>query len=153
VLSALGDETFGAWLAGLIDGEGCFTIQHDRRDGSYRCHFALKLRADDGPLLEALCERTALGQIYREGRRPPSRPCLSWRISSRPDCVALAALLERTPPQSKKARDFEIWRQAVDVWVTRAPRRGSRWGPAKSGDDWSKMAELDVRLRAVRAYA
>ena len=148
----MNDQEFAAWLAGFIDGEGSFSIAPDRRDDSFRCSFKLKLRADDRAVLEQVQSRLRIGSVSREKRRPPSRPCYAWRVSSQADCQALIALLDAAPLQSKKRRDYEIWREAVALWVSRERRRGSRAGPATSGDDWSGMARLYVRLREVRAY-
>src|SRR4051812_25416446 len=65
--AALDADGFGHWLAGFIDGEGCFRLHtlYDSRYAYtyYACYFALDLRDDDTAVLEECVKRTGLGRV------------------------------------------------------------------------------------------
>lgn len=117
-----GDE-LGWRLAGLVDGEGCFHISRDPRKGNYKCGFTVGMRADDAAFLDLMQRSTGLGSIYQItptvktlSRRPGTNPQTHWLVARKADVLALAAMLDRYPPLSKKAGDFAIWREAVEAW-------------------------------------
>ncbi len=107
---------FGPWLAGFVDGEGNFDIHKQQRESGdyYYCRFELSLRADDGGVLQML-QRVLGGKVYYglpgEGQNEKGR----WEIVSREECLRLVDVFDRFPLQSKKARDFKIWREALAV--------------------------------------
>lgn len=144
------DPAFGNWLAGLIDGEGCFFIRTGQQ--RYSCRFALRLRNDDAPLLALIHETTGLGSVYWAWRRAPHadgsprNSTASWDIQKKAECRALIALLDDFPLRSKKARDFAVWRKAVEWWSLEG-KRGSG-GPR----DWAPMVAYRAELAQARAY-
>jgi hypothetical protein len=141
------DTEFGHWLAGFIDGEGCFRVHREKGGGYYACHFTLKLRDDDRAILEDIVARTGIGHLKPDLVRGSSKPAVVWVVQSKAECVRLVALLDRFPLRAKKRRDYEIWRQAVAHWVT-APR-GNRWhGPR----DWTQMIAFKHAIEDARAY-
>jgi LAGLIDADG endonuclease len=160
-------DGFGHWLAGFIDGEGCFLISpHHHRRGSqsclysyttWQCEFILMLRLDDADILGEVAIRTGLGRI-REARitekmraaRPGTQPQAIWRIRTRSECIRLVALLEQFPLRAKKRRDFEIWRVAVNEWQKVRPKPSA--GVANAAI-WSRMAALREALSAGRAVS
>jgi hypothetical protein len=152
MLRALTDEQFRWWLAGFIDGEGCFAINHDRKRDFYHCQFSLKQRDDNGAVLEEIAERTGLGKVYDHTRRGPSRPQRSWRVTLKDDVLALVEFLDQAPSQTIKRRDYVIWREAVHLWIARTPHHGGRYGRSVEGDDWAEIASLRQRLKDVRQY-
>jgi hypothetical protein len=142
------DDAFGHWLAGFIDGEGCFKITRISRSVTYRCQFSLGVRVDDLATLEAVRDRLGFGSIYRfPGRRESNtRASARWDIINKRDGRALVDLLDRFPLRSKKARDYAIWREAMLLWWT---YRGNRWhrdGP------WDRIAELKAELERARRF-
>ena len=136
------------WLAGFIDGEGCFRVHKEKGGGYYACHFALKLRDDERAILERIVTETSIGHIKPDiTGRGNSRPCLVWVVQSKAECVKLVALLDEFPLRAKKSRDYAIWREAVCYWQTM--KRGNRWhGPR----DWSRMIAFKSAIEAARAY-
>lgn len=141
------DSEFGHWLAGFIDGEGCFRIHKEKGGGYYACHFTLKLRDDDRAILEEIVSRTGIGHLKPDVVRGTSKPALIWVVQSKAECVKLVDLLDRFPLRAKKRRDWRIWRRAVRHWVT-APR-GNRWHGAR---DWSLMIAYKSAIEKARAY-
>lgn len=142
------DREFGHWLAGFIAGEGCFRVHKEKGGTYYACHFTLKLRDDDRPILDEIAERTGIGfvkaDVVRSGN---SKPCATWTVQSKAECVKLVALLDQFPIRARKRRDYAVWREAVAYWV--AQRKGSRWhGPR----DWSAMIAYKAAIEDARAY-
>lgn len=145
---------FGHWLAGFIDGEGCFTIDRigkKNRTACYACRFSLRLRNDDSPIVDEIHRRTGLGQIVAKALQTnptwESKPAVVWQVFSRADCLGLVALLDRHPLRAKKARDYALWREAVVVWGT-----ARRTSTGANAPVWARMLELRERLQAVREY-
>ena len=139
------DPAFGHWLAGLIDGEGCFTVS--RQSHGYGARFRLSLRDDDAAILKEIHVRLGLGTLGRRerSRRVNAKPCLEWTVESRPDAEELVEILDRYPLRSKKAADYTVWKRAVKVssampYRTRAKR------------DWGPLIELKQQLESVRQY-
>ena len=140
--TSISDE-FGHWLAGFIDGEGCFHIKRVGGDGgSFICTFIIGLRQDDRPILEEIRERTGLGSLYvtRRGGRAQVR----WEVARKDECVRLAELLQVYPLRAKKARDLAIWVEALRAWQLVVARRRA---------DWGRMREMKAQLEAGRVLA
>ena len=136
------DTGFGYWLAGFIDGEGCFVIREQK--GEYRPAFQLRLRDDDLPVLHYIRHRLGVGDIYGERGRPDragyvSRPKALFWIQSKATCMRLVEVLDRAPLRSKKARDYAIWREAVLEHYSPQP-------------DQSRLAFLKLELECGRKY-
>jgi hypothetical protein len=142
------DDATGYWLAGFIDGEGCFRIHKQKRGEWYAPTFSLKLRDDDLLTLFDLAVDLGIGCVARDtSRNGNSRPCAVWRVQSRADCLALAEILDRYPLRSRKARDYAVWRRALDV--AGALPRGNRWHGPK---DWTPLIDLKRELEQAREY-
>jgi len=143
------EPSFGNWLAGLADGEGCFWIHRCKRGEWLSPQFKIKLRDDDRATLVACRDTLGIGNLYDHPapRTGNGRPSSSWIVQSRADAERLVTVFDVFPLRSKKARDFAVWRRAVELAGT-IPR-GNRWtGPR----DWSGMLALKDELEAVRRY-
>ena len=138
------DPAFGHWLAGLIDGEGSFGI--GRVKHGYGLRVSIQLRDDDSAILKEIQMRLGLGSISRRaGRSGNTNPGCVWMVQTRADVEELVEVLDRYPLRSKKAADYAIWRQAVEVWSAMPYRvPGVR--------DWGPLIELKQKLETVRKY-
>jgi hypothetical protein len=106
----------------------------------------VKLRDDDAAILFECQRRTGLGNVYAEKKAlaacsANSRAQMVWDVQRRADLPKLVLILQHFPLRAKKRRDFEIWRLAVGVWLTRS-RHGRR----------ETMEALRRELVAGRAY-
>jgi len=135
------DDAFGYWLAGFVDGEGCFVIKREPGGGRYACNFKLALRLDDASIIRDIYQRTGIGQIYLGKPRGNTQASIRWMVTNKHDCLRLIGLLQRFPLRSKKQRDFQLWVRAVTEWVGH-----------KHGESWTVMAWLHDRLQAIRAF-
>lgn len=133
------DPAFGHWLAGFADGEGCFHV-HKKPQGTFDCQFSISLRGDDMPILERCQRSTGLGTIAVQSGDEDKNPKARWTVSSKAHCKALRDLFRAFPLRAKKAKDFEVWSEALDAWLNH-----------KQGE-WDDMAEPRERLMAMRAY-
>ena len=142
------DNDYGHWLAGFIAGEGCFRIHKEKGGGYYACHFTLKLRDDERPILEEIVNRTGIGHLKPDtSRNGNSKPCLVWTVQSKATCLQLVDLLDQFPIRARKAADYAVWREAVYYWV--AMKKGNRWhGPR----DWSQMIAYKKAIEEARHY-
>ena len=155
-------DDFGHWLAGFMDGEGCFQVGRRVRTPAraetyvvYQPTFAVSLRADDAAVLDTIWRRTGMGHVYRRGtykESGTSRACpqATWNMNGKADCLRLVELLDRYPLRSRKARDYAIWRDAVLFSVT-MQRQNTRQGGVRM--DWSALAALRAQLMSGRAYS
>lgn len=139
------DDSFGHWLAGLVDGEGCFLFHVDNRYGGCRPRFQLKLRDDDLTTIKYVMANLKLGSLVRGKARKSSRPNAVWVVADRYECAQLVEVLKRFPLRSKKARDFYIWAEGVAEWPTYQQSREDR-------HVWDPLWNLRERLRETRAY-
>lgn len=148
------DDAFGHWLAGLFDGEGCFTITaRGKARRSFAPSFTLCLREDDAEIVEEIARRTGFGRVYHVIHRRPGvrdRYRVEWKVYRKRDVLALAALLDRYPLRSKKARDFRLWREAVRLWGERVGHRGAVG--RSSHPVMGKLVELKTRMEDGRRF-
>lgn len=144
------DDAFGHWLAGFIDGEGCFFFHKHKLQFSPP-QFQLKLRDDDRAVLEECAVRTGLGRVLPIPRKDRSKPQCKWIIAKKADCLSLVALLDRYPLRAKKQHDFAIWREAVLHWA--AQKRIGTSGGGTEKFDGQRGDALRERLTKGRQYA
>lgn len=139
------EASFGYWFSGLVDGEGCFQIFRANKTG-YACSFHIAMRADDTPVLELARDTLGIGGLHTY--YPKNRNAFSsWQVRSRNECALLKEVLLKFSLRSKKRKDFDLWSQAIELWLDRIPyqRRDSE-------DYYSKMAILQESMKAGRIY-
>lgn len=129
-----------SWFAGLVDGEGCFTLKKNR--GRWMLpELRILMRADDKPMMEEIRTTLGFGYVYGSRVRPDGKNSMcSFRVSHRRDLLALVRLFDVYPLRSRKRRDYEIWRVAVLLHQDR------------KNAVQVHVAELMEQIRAVRVY-
>lgn len=142
------DDSFGNWLAGFIDGEGCFHISIASKEW-YGIKFTLKLRADDEGILREIVEKTKIGYVekYTGKSVANANPQSQWRVNSQVDCLKLIELLEKYPLRAKKKRDFDIWKKAVKYLAN--AKRGHK---TRGRRDLTPIKLLRDKLKNTRMY-
>ena len=148
----LDELAFRHWLAGLICGEGFFRIHREKQGAYYACHFGIRMRSDEAPLLRAIRDRVDAGHINHRlggtnGHGITSSPTILWSIESRADCWTLASFLDDIPLFGKKQREYDLWRHALQVW-TDMPR-GNRW---TGRGNYAPMEALWLEMKALRPF-
>lgn len=140
-------SNFWAWLAGLSDGEACFSITHAGGSGTaYGAHFIIALRADDWRVLRMAQQQSGLGDLRARPQRGTSSPQVAWQVRSLADCKALATGLDSAGGlRSKKARDFAIWKEAIGYIEA--------YGGGKHSPVGAKLAELKASLHITKRWS
>jgi hypothetical protein len=139
------DPAFGNWLAGFTDGEGCFDVHCQRTAGRitwiYRCKFDIRLRADDKLILEEIHQRLGIGYLYDTPATSTANPSVTFTVAKKSDCVILRDIFRVHPLRAKKAADFQVWSQALDLSLSH-----------RRGESWDSLADLHVKLREGRKF-
>src|SRR5829696_5799296 len=117
---------FGDFLAGFLDAEAHLGIAEMNGGTSLSCFASVKVRDDDAEILEWLAAWTGLGSLHAVSARAASRRQVCWTIKRRDECVELGRLLHAFPLRSRKARESEIWREAVGLWCSAGAARRDR---------------------------
>lgn len=138
------DRDYGNWLAGFIDGEGCFYITRDRTRTPWKARFSMSLRVDDRPALEAAQAALGIGTLH-EYQPANGQRVARWMVQSKHDVEALVAFIEQHPLRAKKREDFEVWRRAVSLSALTKTGRG-----ADNSELNAAMLLLKQELAAVR---
>lgn len=130
-------DDFGYWLAGFVDGEGCFSVNYNIVPG-YHCiqcgiSFQISLRHDDLPVLKYIKETLGIGNLtesidnsWTNGiRKHKGNPKATYTVSTRNEVMHLIAIFEKYPLRSKKQRDFDIWKIAAKEYsINGSTRKG-----------------------------
>ena len=137
------DSSFGDWLAGFTDGEGCFYLHwQDERLGrsSYgTAAFGITLRSDDAVLLSEIARQTRVGLLHPTCcRQQNRRPAIQWKVKRVSDLRnVIVPIFEQHPLRGKKSTDFVIWRDAVQFLhdLQQQPRGNYRTGKKRWSTD------------------
>lgn len=129
----------GGFVAGLIAGDGHFSIRPNNGGAHWQCGLAVSLRADDTPLLAELRRWSGIGRLYPVPAQRTSRPQTCWTVQRQAECARLVSILDRHLVLGKKAGEFAIWRAAVEAWSGRRL------------DRHDVVGKLSARLRAYRS--
>lgn len=166
-------DAFRWWVTGLADGESYFRMYRHPTNKSWTFMWGVKMRADDRPMLERV-QLYFGGKLY--GVKVPSlerriannrigtKPAVALQVFRSADLLGVREHFTNYPLQSKKVRDFEVWKKAFTEW-TDAPnqcddregrmnplrnRRGMQRG--KSELVFASMAVYHQQLKNVRQY-
>lgn len=133
-------EHFKSWLSGFIDGEGCFNACPN--GPKFFCiQFIIALRFDDVSIIKKI-HRYLGGQYRYLPPRNKYSPQVSFEITSAKNCLRLIEHLEKYPLQSRKQKDYEIWKEAV-IMVARKDHLNGRY---------NYILNLCKKLKKVRQY-
>jgi hypothetical protein len=108
-------DTDAAWLAGLIDGEGCISVVRQVRPDrpSVRYWIQLRLQMTHFPTLERVQELTGIGKVHPRKSHVPEigKQPWYWNVASREAADVLKAVL---PYLVTKRIEAEL---AMEFWL------------------------------------
>jgi LAGLIDADG endonuclease len=111
-------DYFGSWLSGLTDGEGHFGIGYINSKSPW-CRFSIGLRADDRPILELIRQYWHTGTINENrcySRKGAGSLVVRLSIHKTADLHdIIIPHFEKFPLISKKARNFQVFKEAVEL--------------------------------------
>lgn len=111
------ESNIANWIVGLVDGEGCFTIQFQnfpamRLGFEARPMFLINLDSKDRPILELVRDFFGFGVVrtYERGRdyKRTGKACY-YKVTNLKDCLEVMEFFRKFPLRSKKGKDFEMW--------------------------------------------
>lgn len=112
----------GHWLAGLTDGEGCFSFYvRDKGPNCYSYDFCFKiaLRSDD--MATVVLAREILGikgstYVVQRALGSNGKPLATLRVQKKSEIRTVIEFFRKYPLRSKKARDFKVWTEAFEYY-------------------------------------
>lgn len=144
-------DAFYYWFTGLLDGEGSFVIYTKRGDSfASSTILSVTLRADDTEILKRCCEEFGGSVQQRPSRGENWSPTAVWTLRRTTDCRRLLDILDRYQLQSKKQRDYLIWRQAV--LLRTQMRHGGPGARAHNLPLFEQIEQLKADLNNVRKF-
>lgn len=105
-----------SWLAGFVDGEGCFFISPWSAKRGHLPGLSINLRADDVEILRE-CQRVFGGVINLRPGKGNRAPQYRWAVHSKTGLTKLVDYFDTHPLRAKKRRDYAIWREAAITYV------------------------------------
>ena len=114
----------GDYIAGFVDGEGCFALKF-RRDIKYNrknkpeyfywdIEFAILLRADDKEILTSVRDTLDCGKVGR----PDKRGMVRYAVNDTHDLLyKIVPFFEKHQLYAKKKFDFELWKEALGILI------------------------------------
>jgi hypothetical protein len=167
----------GNWISGFVDGEGCFYLAYrDTKKGNHpacEASFHLSLRDDDSDILHRINSYFLCGTVrphVRRERAGNGKPCIGYAVHTIRDLAnTIVPHFEKFPLQSKKQRDFAIWKRAVNlswhvsnglrfndkpIYRSRGRRSRGKIGnhAVRTSDQLNEFEKLVIELRLVREY-
>ncbi|MEX0895330.1 MAG: LAGLIDADG family homing endonuclease [Patescibacteria group bacterium] len=113
----------GDYIAGFIDGEGCFTITISKHRSKKlrldaRIHFQIEVRDDDREILQYIQETIDCGKIYTiDYSKYGWHPHVELKVSSLKDITEkLIPFFEKYPLRAKKRFSYQKFLQAVEIF-------------------------------------
>lgn len=148
-------ELFKSWLAGYIDGDGCFSLSLSRQHNAKTqriCvtpQIGITSRADRKEHLEYIQKSVGIGKIYTRGKS--SHPQCAWQTTSVIDGLTIAKLVyPYLKVKKEKARKFikvlEYWYNTVNP--NHARTLGSR---TRTQEDMKKIIKVACSINSDRS--
>lgn len=154
------DPIWAAEFRGFFWGEGTIAVScrqplavakpHIKWQGySIQVIASIGLRSDDAPLLYEFHRRLG-GRIRTEPYRTHTdRTITRWAAGTASDCLRIADLLKSsTGLPFLKARQLELWREAVLLKLATGATSGSRY----TAENRARMREIDLELKRLRLW-
>lgn len=147
----------GNYVAGFVDGEGCFAlnfrrdIRHERKNKpvyfSWKVEFAIMLHGTDRKILEEIKNTLGCGKVGNVDKRGSVR----YSVAHTTD------LIEKVVPffheyclRAKKKFDFELWEEAVHI-IHKNQRKEVNTIKGKDGFQKTIWSPIDLkRLKTIR---
>ena len=123
----------GDYIAGFVDGEGCFAltfrrdVRHERKGKpvyySWKVLFAIVLRKDDSELLKKIESVLGCGSISFTHMRENGE--VRYQVSNIDDLrEKIIPFFEKYKLYGKKKYDFNLWSEAVGILKKYKSKRG-----------------------------
>lgn len=118
------DKLPGDYIAGFVDGEGCFAlkfireIKYNRKNKPeyfyWDIEFAILLRADDKDILANVRDALDCGKVGK----PDKRGMVRYAVNDTHDLLyKIAPFFDKYQLHAKKKFDFVLWKEALGILI------------------------------------
>ncbi len=115
------EKLSGDYIAGFVDGEGCFAlnfrrdIRHERKNQptyfSWKIQFCIELREDDIEILKMRQETLECGNVSIA-----KRGVARYQVTDISDLInKIVPFFEKNSLHAKKRFDFILWKEALEI--------------------------------------
>jgi len=149
----------GEYIAGFVDGEGCFalkfirSVRHDRKNKPvyfyWDIEFIISLKDDDAEIIESIKHTLGCGRISYA-----KKGIVRYSVN---DINELSALIipffQKNRLYAKKRHDFELWKEAVQIFKRNQSGGGINKSQKKSWDpgDLQRLQMIHQQMRVYKA--
>lgn len=158
------DKLSGDYIAGFVDGEGCFAlnfrrdVRHERKNKpvyfSWKLQFSIVLRQDDREILERIRTTLECGSISI-AKRGQAR----YQVADISELnYKISPFFEKYSLQAKKKLDFVLWKEAVAI-IFKSMRKDINVQPGTYGftktqwdsKDLSRLKQIHEEMTAYKS--
>ena len=117
------DDYFNFYLAGLIDGEGTFTININRNKNIFYPSLRINISNTSKELLEKIQKKIDIGRIYPDRRIKVNwSMCFGLWISNLKEIKQMIVILDRK--LILKQKELDLLKKAVEIIENKRKERG-----------------------------
>lgn len=154
----------GDYIAGFVDGEGCFAlkfvreVRYDRKNKPeylyWDIEFAILLRQDDQDILKGICETLGVGRISIS-KNGGARYAVN-KINELQDVIV--PFFEKYSLRAKKRFDFALWKKALIILeknqqkkIIRKEKQGGFLKTQLSASDIDELHRIHEQMKAYKS--
>jgi hypothetical protein len=114
----------GDYIAGFVDGEGCFALKYNREVKHHRpgkpvffrwdIEFAIYLKAHDMTILESIRDTIGCGIVNKPNKAGAVRFAVNDILQLKNIVIPF---FEKYELRAIKRHDFNLWKEAVDIFI------------------------------------
>jgi len=123
------DELFHCWLAGFIDGDGCFSLPmclRTRKNGkkwiNITCQVRIALKGNDAGVLYNIQKRVNIGSVYRSNKGKINE-IVSWQTTNWSDAIKVTEKV--LPYLELKKKKAQLFLDAAKKYIYQMHPRGT----------------------------
>jgi len=154
----------GDYIAGFVDGEGCFalkfirSVRHERKNKPvyfyWDIEFAIVLRGDDKNILKQIKETLGCGRISVS-----KRGHVRYSVNDINDLMNIVVpFFRKYRLRAKKQFDFKLWQSAIEILERNQQRKIQRTsdqtGFSKikwAGKDLDKLKQIHIDMKRYKS--
>jgi len=151
-------DEFYIWLAGVIDGDGCFAISLKKQHNSkipalvVWCQVSISAKIEDKWYLDYIQKEVGFGKVYlKKQGSPQGYAVASYQTTNYQDSLELAKLVE--PYLRLKKKKAELFIKAIKYWnSTRGIVKGNiaRGERIRKASDVLNMVKIACEINSDR---
>lgn len=156
------------YIAGYVDGEGCFGLQfrkdvrHERKGSpvyySWKAQFMIAARKDEIDLFERIKYTLCCGEIYNQRKNNITEE-IHYCVSNLDNLKSvICPFFKKYQLQAKKKYDFELWSEAINIMCKNKKQKANvqkgKRGFSKNNwaqEDLQRMLEIHSEMQKYKS--